>query len=75
MLMISNTSENNSLIRRVPKLFGSTKIVVGWLRIIGRWVERSRQRRALAELEDHFLDDIGVTKSEAAREITRPFWR
>jgi uncharacterized protein YjiS (DUF1127 family) len=46
-----------------------------WLRVIGAWVERSRQRHALADLDAHLLDDIGVTRSEAAREIAKPFWR
>ncbi len=46
-----------------------------WLRVIGAWIEVSRQRRALADLDDHLLDDIGITRSEAAREIAKPFWR
>jgi uncharacterized protein YjiS (DUF1127 family) len=39
------------------------------------WIERSRQRRALGELDDHLLCDIGVTRDEARREAIRPFWR
>jgi len=38
------------------------------------WVERSRQRRALFELDDRLLRDIGVAPEEARREATRPFW-
>lgn len=33
-----------------------------------------RQRRALARLDDHALDDIGVTREEADAEARRPFW-
>lgn len=44
-------------------------------RIIGTWMERSRQRRALAHLDDRLLKDIGLTRSEAEREIYTPFWR
>ena len=43
--------------------------------LIGRWIERTRQRQALAELDDHMLRDIGVTRVEAARECRKPFWR
>jgi uncharacterized protein YjiS (DUF1127 family) len=32
------------------------------------WFQRSRQRRALAELDDRLLRDIGVTRSQALRE-------
>ena len=46
-----------------------------WLQVIGAWYERSRQRLALANLDDRLLDDIGVTFPEAAREVAKPFWR
>ena len=46
-----------------------------WLRVIGAWIERSRQRRALANLDDRSLNDVGITRSEAARETAMPFWR
>jgi uncharacterized protein YjiS (DUF1127 family) len=45
---------------------------------IGRWVERTRQRRALrrlAERDDYLLKDIGVSQQEAFREADKPFWR
>ncbi len=34
----------------------------------------ARSRRALAELDDHMLADIGVTREAAGREAARPFW-
>jgi len=37
--------------------------------------ERSRQRNALLELDDRILADIGITKSRAFEEGTKPFWR
>jgi uncharacterized protein YjiS (DUF1127 family) len=45
-----------------------------WAGIIRTWFERSRQRRALAELDDRLLDDIGLTRSKAQREAAKPFW-
>lgn len=33
-----------------------------------------RQRRALAELDDHRLDDLGLTREEARTEAERPIW-
>ena len=38
-----------------------------------RRAERRRQYRALSELNDHLLADIGVTREERARELERYF--
>ena len=45
-----------------------------WGSAIRTWFERGRQRRALAELDDRLLRDIGVTFEQAKREAARPFW-
>ena len=46
---------------------------------VGRWLARSRQRRALREIAErndfHLLKDIGVSREEAFREADKPFWR
>jgi uncharacterized protein YjiS (DUF1127 family) len=51
----------------------------GWgLRFLHWWIqcsERSRQRQALAELDDHHLKDIGKTRQEAMAEASKPFWK
>ena len=39
------------------------------------WAERRRQRRALLELNDHLLKDIGLGRAEAEFEARKPFWR
>ena len=44
-------------------------------RLFSAWIERIRQRRALAGLDDRMLRDIGITRVEAAREWEKPFWR
>ena len=38
-------------------------------------LERVRQRDQLAELDDHLLRDIGITRVEALREADKPWWR
>ena len=45
------------------------------LSLVARWIERSRQRDALAGLEDRMLRDIGISRVDAARECEKPFWR
>jgi len=50
----------------------------GWLRTLGFWIDRSRQRKQLgelAELNDYLLKDIGVSREEALREAAKPFWQ
>jgi uncharacterized protein YjiS (DUF1127 family) len=39
------------------------------------WIERSRQRRALRDLDDHLLNDIGLTRDEAAQACAKLFWQ
>ncbi len=45
------------------------------LRVVLVWHERTRQRRALASLDDHLLRDIGLSRAEVVREARKPFWR
>jgi uncharacterized protein YjiS (DUF1127 family) len=45
-----------------------------WILTIALWIERHRSRRALAALDAHLLDDIGVSRADAQRESARPFW-
>ena len=44
------------------------RVPLGWY--LGLW----RQRRALAQLDAHRLDDIGLTRAEAQAEAARPIW-
>lgn len=37
--------------------------------------DRSRQRRVLAELDERMLRDIGITRTEVAREMNKSFWQ
>lgn len=41
---------------------------------LARWIAVMRQRRALARLSDAQLNDLGLSREDAAREAARPFW-
>ena len=42
--------------------------------VVKLWLRRSRTRRSLAALNDYELRDIGLTREDARREISKPFW-
>jgi uncharacterized protein YjiS (DUF1127 family) len=44
------------------------------LRLLARWIARSRERRALGELGDRLLLDIGLTREQATLEAEKSFW-
>ena len=39
------------------------------------WLDRARQRRHLAELDDRLLRDIGISRADVDHEASRPFWQ
>jgi uncharacterized protein YjiS (DUF1127 family) len=43
--------------------------------IFCHWPDRHHQRRALREMDDDQLRDLGVSRSEAMKESRKPFWR
>jgi uncharacterized protein YjiS (DUF1127 family) len=47
----------------------------GGLRILSEWRKRAASRRELANLDDRLLHDIGLTRTDAERELMKPFWR
>ncbi len=50
-----------------------------WLAHVGSvllaWQERAQQRYRLAELDDAMLRDLGLHRSDVARELRKPFWQ
>ena len=46
----------------------------GLLALLRTWYRRASERRALAELDAHLLQDCGLTREQARREAEKPFW-
>ena len=46
-------------------------------RSLKQWMLRAAERRALRELAQsgHLLNDIGLSREQALREASKPFWR
>jgi len=45
------------------------------LRVVSMWQERAAGRYVLANLDDHLLQDIGLTREAVRRDLMKPFWR
>jgi uncharacterized protein YjiS (DUF1127 family) len=45
------------------------------MKLLVEWRARVTQRRTLATLDDHMLKDIGLSRVDVEREISKPFWR
>lgn len=39
-----------------------------------QWQEMAQQRRRLQALDDRMLRDLGISRADARREGSRPFW-
>lgn len=44
------------------------------LRLLTAWERRIRERDNLAQMDQRFLKDIGVSRMDAVAEIEKPFW-
>jgi uncharacterized protein YjiS (DUF1127 family) len=38
------------------------------------WQSRAWERRHLAGMSDHMLKDIGLSRADIEREVSKPFW-
>ena len=66
------------LIAVLPRTGIKSAVQDAFLRVVETvlaWHDRTRQRRALRELSDHMLRDIGMDRAAALAEATKPFWR
>lgn len=45
-----------------------------FLAVVQNWIEVSNQRKALRELSDRQLADIGISREQATREASKAFW-
>jgi uncharacterized protein YjiS (DUF1127 family) len=57
-----------------PRLPSPIAMALAGLRWLATANERARQRRALLELDDRLLNDIGISRGEANAEATRLHW-
>lgn len=44
-------------------------------KLVRTWVRRSNERRMLAQMNEHMLNDIGLTRFDALQEVDKYFWQ
>jgi uncharacterized protein YjiS (DUF1127 family) len=49
-------------------------IVLRASRSLAGWAERRRQLRALSKLNEHLLQDVGLSREDVRRACTQTFW-
>ena len=73
--MVGSNSERSQL----GRVGGASRALDYSVRRIGdvvlKWLQRRRERRHLEMLDDHMLKDIGVTRADVEREVSKPFWQ
>ena len=72
---MNNTTYSHNAAGFLPSFGRSNGTLASLLKTISAWDSRSRQRRKLAEMEDHLLADLGISRREAAIEAAKPFWQ
>ena len=51
-----------------PILLRLADLLIGWL-------QRSQERRMLADVDDRMLRDVGIDRADLQAEAAKPFWR
>jgi len=75
--LLQQTKRNKLAISGINRFIAATsKAYLIILRdLFNAWNQRARQRRALAQLSTYQLKDIGITRSDAINEASKPFWK
>jgi uncharacterized protein YjiS (DUF1127 family) len=68
------TEQHSPFVRRALRT-GALARIIELIVLWRRHAAAGRELRALCELDDHMLSDIGLTRSQLRREAARPFWR
>ena len=72
--LLGRAADAVSRLARQPAI-GLTACSIRATAAVQRWRERGRQRRALQNLNDDMLKDIGLSRCDVYRESSKGFWR
>lgn len=75
MYRYNTTDKSGSGLFNASQRKATVSVTARVLDIALGWMDRARQRRHLAELDDRLLRDIGISRAEVEAEMSRPVWR
>lgn len=75
--MLTNTNGGlfKSAARSLPTLPSPGQALTRLVEVLATWERRARERRTLAEMSNHMLKDLGISRVDARLEADKPFWR
>jgi uncharacterized protein YjiS (DUF1127 family) len=73
-VVTSGTLSSSRPVARPAERIAGDRLVQAYEQVMS-WLERVRQRRQLAQLSDHMLKDIGLSRADVEVELSKPFWR
>jgi uncharacterized protein YjiS (DUF1127 family) len=73
-VVTSGTLSSSRRVARPAERVAGDRLVQAYEQVLS-WLERVHQRRQLAQLSDHMLKDIGLTRADVEAELSKPFWR
>ena len=53
----------------------AAQVFIHFALVVTKWDIKRRTRKDLRHLDDHVLDDIGLTREQATTESHKPFWK
>ena len=65
----------NTKVRSLPSLPSPAQVIARLADALATWERRGRERRALGEMSEHMLKDLGISRLDARREADKPIWR
>jgi uncharacterized protein YjiS (DUF1127 family) len=73
---LSRIDVSLDIVQRQARLLPALAARIGAVRAtLVRWHRRVRYRRALAQMSERELADIGICWPQIAEEVNKPFWR
>jgi uncharacterized protein YjiS (DUF1127 family) len=75
--MLTNTNGGlfRSAARSLPSHPSPAQARARLVDLLATWERRARERRTLAEMSNHMLKDLGISRVDAQLEADKPFWR